>query len=124
MANKLATIKLHRGNWTGQEQSEINRIRAACRAQPHLELDIGQTDEGEPWCAVYDRECDQVVVHFARIGRRYIVARSNRSIIAKTVTVAAGVDLALREFARGARQCLHDHTSSPTLPRPLVGPRT
>ncbi len=108
MASKLATMAFYRGDWTRQEQSEIDRIRALCREHANLDVDTGRTDEGEPWCVVYDRECEEVVLHFARIGSRYVVARPSQSRLRKLATVGAAVDVVLNALAHKAQRRQYD----------------
>ena len=90
-------IAFHRGGWTRQERSEIDRIRGVCREYSHLQFDSGQTDEGEPWCIVCARECEEVVLHLARIGSRYVIAHPSQSRLRKTATLRAAVDGVLGE---------------------------
>ena len=58
----LTTLPLsvppRRGDWTHQELCEIDRIRAECAPHSNFELQCSHTDEGDPWCIVYDREWD------------------------------------------------------------------
>ena len=44
-----------------------------------FELECAHTDEGDPWCIVYDRERELVVLHIARIDSRYVMARASHS---------------------------------------------
>ena len=73
------------GCWSIPERIQIERIRYLCEKCPHLEFDGGQTDEGDPWFIVYDCERKQVVLHIARIDRRYVIVRASRP---KPLTVA------------------------------------
>jgi hypothetical protein len=120
MASKFAIVAFH-SDWTRQEQNEINRIRAFCRGHPRLNVDGGQTDEDEPWCVVYDRQGEEVVLHIARIGPRYVVANPSQSILRRLATVGAAVDVVLNALACKTRQRRHDPQTS--LPRTLVRPR-
>ena len=121
MASKFAIAAFHSGDWTRQEQSEIYRIRAFCRGHPRLDVDGGQTDEYEPWCVVYDRRCEEVVLHLARIGSRYVVANPSQSRLRRLATVSAAVDVVLNALACKTRQRRHDPQRS--LPRTLVRPQ-
>ena len=44
-----------------------------------FELECAHTDEGDPWCIVYDRERELVVLHIARIDSRYVMPRASHS---------------------------------------------
>ena len=67
-----------RGTRSGQF-SRSERIRAECAPLPGFELECAHTDEGDPWCIVYDRERELVVLHIARIDSRYVMARASHS---------------------------------------------
>jgi hypothetical protein len=73
------SVTPRRGDWTHQELCEIERIRAECAPLPGFELECAHTDEGDPWCIVYDRERELVVLHIARIDSRYVMARASHS---------------------------------------------
>lgn len=59
-------------DWTEDERSEINRLQRACELTGSWHLECDHSESGDPWCIIYDREL-QVIVHIARIDRRYIV---------------------------------------------------
>ena len=46
---------------------------------PGFELECAHTDEGDPWCIVYDGERELVVLHIARIDSRYVMAGASHS---------------------------------------------
>ncbi|MGB7774943.1 MAG: hypothetical protein WBL43_24415, partial [Pseudolabrys sp.] len=73
------SVTPRRGDWTHQELCEIERIRAECAPLPGFELECAHTDEGDPWCIVYDHERELVVLHIARIDSRYVMARASHS---------------------------------------------
>ena len=79
---------------------EIDRIRAACGKRSDLKLECGHTDEGDPWCIVYDRENDEVIVHVARIDRRYLVMKARGARLVTTRSISVAVDAAMAEFFR------------------------
>jgi len=82
------------GDWTHWERDYIGRLGTACRCT----LECSLSDEGEPWCTVYD-ECDHTIfTHIARINRRYVVAWPQRNRSVNTSSINAAVDLALREM--------------------------
>jgi hypothetical protein len=84
--------------WSIPERIQIERIRYVCDKCPQLELDGGQTDEGDPWVLVYDCDREQVVLHIARIERRYVMARASRSKPLTAASLSAAVDAALDEL--------------------------
>ena len=89
-----------RGCWSVPERIQIERIRYLCEKSLQLEFEGGQTDEGDPWFIVYDHEHDLVVVHIARIDRRYVMGRAS-SPKALTVAILSGaVDAALDDLYR------------------------
>jgi hypothetical protein len=88
-------LALKCGDWSYQEQCEIDRVRAACMEHPHLSLEAGLTDEDDPWCIVYDRERERVIFHLARIDSSYIVETSDFRR-KRIKTIAEAIDVALR----------------------------
>ena len=91
------------GDWSHQEHCEIDRIRVTCAEHPNLQLEYGQTDEGDPWCIVHDDAHDQVISHITRIDRHYIVSLRQRRLQG-TATIAQAVECVLRELAHDRRQ--------------------
>ena len=98
------------GCWSDWELCEIDRIRAACEECAALELEGGNSDEGDPWCIVYDRERKLVVLHIARINRRYLVVGPCQSRIHRTTYLTAAVETALRELNRAEFECSDNPT--------------
>jgi hypothetical protein len=86
--------------WSTPERIQIERIRYVCDKCPQLEFDGGQTDEGDPWFLVHDRVLEQVILHIARIDRRYVMARASRSKPLTAASLSAIVDAALDELYR------------------------
>jgi hypothetical protein len=78
-------------SWTTQEMAEIERLGAACKA--HLGLECGHTDVGDPWCVVYDKQHHGVVLHIARIDRRYVIVWPLEQRSIKTATLEAALDM-------------------------------
>ena len=87
------------GCWSDRELCEIDRI-AACAKSALLELEGGESDEGDPWCILHDPGRKQVIMHIARIDRRYIVVCPSQSQIHRTPCLAGAVETALRELKR------------------------
>jgi hypothetical protein len=81
--------------WTDRERLEIDRLQTLCDGRQEWELDSGHTDAGDPWCIIYDRLNQLVVVHLARIDRRYVVVwpQEGRSDSKATVTGAVNICL-------------------------------
>jgi hypothetical protein len=91
--------------WSRRELLEIGRVRAASE-RCLLELVSGESDEADPWCVVCDQEGERVLLHIARIDRRYVIARPCRSRRPqRTTSITAATEVALRWLDRE----LHDH---------------
>ena len=88
------------GCWSVPERIQIERIRYLCEKCPQLEFDGGKTDEDDPWFLVYDRDREQVVLHIARIDRRYVMVRASRPKPLTVTSLSAAVDAALDELYR------------------------
>jgi hypothetical protein len=85
-------------NWTDVERVQIRRLEQVCRDAVHWEMECGHTDAGDPWCVIYDRHAHQIVLHIARIDRRYVVVSPTLHRSASKATMDAAVDLALSEM--------------------------
>jgi hypothetical protein len=92
-----------RGDWTQQELCELDRIRAQCSPHSSFELQCSHTDEGDPWCIVYDREREQIVLHIARIDCRYVMARASHARLFTASSLSAAINTALDELHRAER---------------------
>ena len=84
-------------DWTEDERAHIGRLETI-RSIDHWEMDCGFTDAGDPWCVIYDRDEHRIVLHIARIDRRYVVVWPPRQRSVNTVTIEAAVDIALAEL--------------------------
>tara|TARA_E500000318_G_scaffold88124_1_gene85255 strand:- start:19636 stop:21252 length:1617 start_codon:yes stop_codon:yes gene_type:complete len=63
--------------WSTQEIAEFYRIAdIMARAGLRVEIDQGETDEGEPWLVFVRPETDDVVAHFARIDGLFVSVSS------------------------------------------------
>jgi hypothetical protein len=51
--------------WTNEEETEIARLRAVCGDGQHWTLECSHTDEGDPWCVVFNQPHHRVVLHIA-----------------------------------------------------------
>lgn len=63
--------------WSTQEIAEFYRIAdIMARSGLRVEIDQGETDEGEPWLVFVRPETDDVVAHFARIDGFFVSVSS------------------------------------------------
>jgi hypothetical protein len=86
-----------RSDWTDEELNEIERLKKACGEIDHLELECSHTDEGDPWCIIYDHERDRIMLHIARIDRRYVAVFPMRARSEWSTALQTAIDLALDE---------------------------
>jgi hypothetical protein len=82
-------------DWSDAEKSELERLRSAW-PPPNYELECGLTDDGDPWCVVRDLSRDVIVIHLARIERRYAILRSDREMSTTSTLLSRAIDLAIR----------------------------
>ena len=82
-------------DWTDDEHAEIRRLEKACHSSEAWSLECGHTDVGDPWCIVYDRHHQVIVVHIARIDRQYVVVWPREQHCKKTAIMAVAIDIAL-----------------------------
>ena len=85
-------------DWTDDERGNIDRLEALCRKTEHWELECSHTDAGDPWCVIYDRQEHRIVLHIARIDRRYVVVCPTRQQSVTTPTIDRAIDMALAEL--------------------------
>lgn len=65
------------GDWTQEELASLYRAQSFLQKSGlSVGLEQGITDLGEPWCVYYDMRSEEVIAHFARIDRRYVIAGS------------------------------------------------
>lgn len=61
--------------WTGEHLAEFQRVTESFEhAGIAVDCEFGLTDEGDPWFVICDASNGEVLIHFARIGCRYVVA--------------------------------------------------
>jgi hypothetical protein len=89
-----------RGEWTSEELGEIDRIRAICAKRGDLELECSHTDEGDPWCVVYDPTRGRIVLHIARIARCYIIVSPRQTKSTRSTSIAQAVETALTDLSQ------------------------
>jgi hypothetical protein len=85
-------------------QSLTNGSRLHSAPIPPKRLAFGESDEGDPWCIVCEREGERVLLHIARIDCSYVIARPGRSRLQRTASITAASDLALRWLDRELRE--------------------
>lgn len=62
------------GDWSTQEIAEFYRVEAALvQAGASIVVDRGISDEGDPWFVFCRSNDGEVIVHFARIGGKYLI---------------------------------------------------
>ena len=88
---------MRQGDWSPSEKSELQRLDAVF-PPPHYDIECNTTEEGDPWCVVYDCVQDGIAVHIARIDGQYAILRpvkgNTTSPRIKTV-----VDLAIQSLS-------------------------
>jgi hypothetical protein len=86
------------GDWTDAEMAEIDRLRAVCQRSQDLDLECDHSDAGDPWCIIYDRDRNRIVLHVARIDRSYVIVCPIRQWSTRTLIVSEAVDIGLEEL--------------------------
>jgi hypothetical protein len=85
-------------DWTEDEHTHIGRLETLCRSTDHWEMECSFTDAGDPWCVIYDLQEHRIVLHIARIDRRYVVVWPPRQRSLNTAMMETAVDMALDEL--------------------------
>lgn len=93
---RLSALPPECGDWTASERNEIGRLML-CTREFGLDLECGCTDAGDPWCVIYDLH-SEVIIHIARIGRRFVIAWPQAAKSARLASLRVAVDLALTSF--------------------------
>jgi hypothetical protein len=88
--------------WTDAEMKEISRLHEACKVIHYCcRLECSHSEEADPWCVLYDPRDHSIILHIARIDRRYVVVFGSERPPQRMATVAGAVDTALKRlFAR------------------------
>ncbi|WP_334161626.1 hypothetical protein [Phenylobacterium sp.] len=61
------------GDWTAAERARLEELgRQFAETGMGVEVVFGTTEDGDPWCVVKDQN-EEVIVHVARIGGRFVV---------------------------------------------------
>jgi hypothetical protein len=75
------------GDWTATERAQLEALgKRFAESDARVEVVFGATEDGDPWCVVKDQN-EEVIVHVARIGGRFVVH------YAVDDALAEGVDL-------------------------------
>lgn len=70
-----ATGTPSRKGWSNQDLAELYRVEGALlQAGLRIETEVGVSDEGDPWFVFCHGDSGELIVHFARIDGRYMVA--------------------------------------------------
>jgi hypothetical protein len=85
-------------DWTDRERAEINRLGSNCHDRGNWHLECSHTDAGDPFCVVHDQHSDVVVLHIARIDRRYVIDSPARESSVTAPTIEAAIDIATTEL--------------------------
>ena len=84
-------------DWSAQEKSRLQQLADKLgHGDLDLEVVFGRTDQGEPWCAVTGAD-QEVLVHIARIGGRFLVHHIAQDVLETGSTLWAAVEQALGE---------------------------
>src|ERR1700733_3242908 len=61
-------------DWTQQELAEFYRVEdVLLQGGFAITTDRGVSDEGDPWFVVCRADSEEVIAHFARIDRQYVI---------------------------------------------------
>jgi hypothetical protein len=93
--SKIIDLRL---DWTEAEDAEIARLARVCNG--NFELECSHTDEGDPWCVV--REGPTIILHLAKIDRRYVIAFPQEGRCENPGTMRAVIDRAVEALHRAA----------------------
>lgn len=88
---------LGRLDWSPGEKARLQQL-ADSLGQGELDLEVvfGRSDQGDPWCAVTGQD-QEVLVHIARIGDRFIVHHIAEDVLETGSSLWAAVERALGE---------------------------
>ena len=76
-----AVAVVHR-NWSQQELAELYRVRdRLVQSGLRVALDLGLTDEGEPWAVFLQSDSGDAFVHIARLNDEVVVANMMANVV-------------------------------------------
>jgi hypothetical protein len=88
-----------RDGWTESETKELAHTETRLQlAGLRVELDVGVSDEGDPWCVVCRRGGNEVLAHFARIDGSYIGHWRGGACVQKSVHLNAVTEQFLNSY--------------------------
>ena len=71
-------------DWTQQELAEFYRVETALlQGRLSVTTDRGISDEGDPWFVFCRADNEEVIAHFARVDREYVIVSSLHSGVAR-----------------------------------------
>ncbi|HEX2559343.1 calcium-binding protein [Phenylobacterium sp.] len=84
-------------DWSSGEKARLQQLADKLgTGSLDLEVVFGRSDQGEPWCAVTGED-QEVLVHIARIGGRFIVHHIAQDVLETGSTLWTAVERALGE---------------------------
>jgi len=89
----LLNLPKARVDWSSDEKLELQHLDTVYPA-PHYKIECSLTEDGDPWCVVLDSLRDTIIVHIARIGRRYVVGRPDKNMSRTVATIKTAIELA------------------------------
>jgi hypothetical protein len=85
-------------DWSEEEMKEIFRLREACDAIAYCRLECVHSEEGDPWCVLYDQRDESGILDISRIDRKYILALHADGRSLSVASMARATDLALQHM--------------------------
>ncbi len=85
-------------NWSQQEFAELYRVRdRLVQSGLRVALDLGLTDEGEPWAVFLQSESGEAFVHIARLNGAIVVANMMANVVYRGADFRAITDQMLQD---------------------------
>ncbi len=85
-------------NWSQQEFAELYRVRdRLVQSGLQVALDLGLTDEGEPWAVFMQSENGEAFVHIARLNGMIVVANMMANVVYRGADFRAITDQMLQD---------------------------
>jgi hypothetical protein len=94
MATILPFPKVQGGDWTPEERARLDELAARFAGQAGIEVVLGRSDNGDPWCVVLDAQ-DEVLVHVARDRGSFIVHAAADDVFVRTSDLRSAVERVL-----------------------------